>query len=111
MAIRASLTQLEGSLTNASRRRFACQGFLPASRAGTRAAAPASASVILDNADVISVEGVAEFCVIQLANGPLKVVCCLKFHNTHGTAPIPDNICVGRLHHLPEVVLQGVKEV
>ena len=87
---------------------FAPHKLSPVARARARAPPPATPCIVFNDADEASVKGIAEFCVIQLVNGSVKVVCCLKFYNAHCTAPIAHNIGVGWLHHLSEVVLQVI---
>ena len=78
----------------------------PAPGSGTRASTPAAGSVVLLNAYVASVKRIAELCVIKLSDSSVQVLCGLKLHNANSTSSVSHHIGVGRLDHLPEVVLQ-----
>lgn len=73
-----------------------------------RSAATAAPLIrVITDADVGPVKGVAELCVIQLADGAVQVILVVKLHNPQDASPVPYNIGERWLHHLAEMILQG----
>ena len=55
--------------------------------------------------DVGALEGVAELCVVQLADGARQVLWRVKLHNTNDAAAVAEDVHIVGRAHLPEVVL------